>query len=167
MIDLHNLLVQVHIQQTLATPGERVSCGDACRLVLIKWSGGSQGQTGNTAVIRSEAASDPWYPLILGHSRVFTWGAQISRWRVSGEVMLHQRSSNTIFINISRAKTDQIYPDNIIIGYPSTLQVGGKKKRAWGDSNIVGFYNCFLFHFVCVNVSFIMIEVPILSLPSL
>ena len=67
------------------TGGERVSCGDACRLVLIKWSGGSQGQTGNTAVIRSEAASDPWYPLILGHSRVFTWAAQISRWRVSGE----------------------------------------------------------------------------------
>ena len=128
------------------TGGERVSCGDACRLVLLKWSGGSWGQTGNTGVIRSEAASDPWcdvissYPLIiLGHSRLFTWGAQISRWRVSEEVMLHQRSSNTIFINISRAKTDQIYPDNIIIGYPSTHQVGGKKKRAWGDSNIVGF----------------------------
>ena len=75
MIDLHNLLVQVHIQQTLATPGERVSCGDSCRLVLIKWSGGSQGQTGNTAVIRSEAASEandeviPKHPLLLNFTQ--------------------------------------------------------------------------------------------------
>ena len=73
------------------------------------------------------------YPLLtLGHRRVFT------SLKIHEEVMLHLRSSNsTIFINIIRAKTNQIYPDNIIIGYPSTHQVvGGKRQGAWGTQNI-------------------------------
>ena len=46
MIDLHNLLVQVHIQQTLATPGERES--------VLWW----RVQTGAAKMVRGQLGAD-------------------------------------------------------------------------------------------------------------
>ena len=70
----------------------------------------------------------------------------------AGNVTSEEQQHNIIYKHNPGKNWDQIYPDNIIIGYPSTHQVGGKDTEQPGVLQIFGIKNCFI-SFLFVSVS--------------